>query len=277
MKGKIYSVTVTFNPSLQDHKLEKQLRFLLKNGIVPFVIDNNSKNFEEVNEMLLSLSTHITVTKLDKNYGIGKALNIGITECLKREECEWIMTLDQDTYFDDDAYLPIIKAVEEYSPTNIGLLGLNYTKKRFTKTCLANDSGYPEPTDFVITSGSLAKREVYELIKYDERLFMYFLDNDLCIRMLNAGYGIMILAKPCIMHSEGERVLKDKDEYFVLDPWKLFFVGRNSIIMYIRYFTIRPIFYLVFVLLENIFARYNIRNSIFFAVKGILAGLFKNI
>ena len=276
MKGKIYSVTVTYNPSIEDRKLERQIRFLLENEIVPIIVDNGSDNVEDLRELLLIFADKVKMIGLDRNYGIGKALNIGIKDSLKNDDCKWILTLDQDTFFKEDSFQRMQYALEKYDNDQLGIIGFNYEKTRFNKKYLANRTCIPRFTNFTITSGSLAKRTVYELVKYDEDLFMYFLDDDLCQKVRKIGYKIMILSDAFIIHSEGERVYRHNEEFFVLNPNRFFYVGRNSIIMSLRYHTIRPILYLIFLFLENIFAGFYLSDTFVLMIRGIFNGIYRN-
>src|SRR5579884_3859385 len=77
-----------------------------------YVIDN-SDQYEKLNDSVLNFfnqNPKIKYIKNQKNEGVAKALNIGVNEAA--EEYEWLMTMDQDSYFDADqikSYIEIFK------------------------------------------------------------------------------------------------------------------------------------------------------------------------
>jgi len=278
MKEGLYSVTVTYNPDLKNNILQKQMEFLILNNIHPIIVDNASKNIEQLRDCVKEISNGIKVLTLLENYGIGRALNIGISECLKNIDCEWILTLDQDTYFYANSFTELYKTMDSHASESIAIFGFNYERLRFNRKNFVNNLGKPTFSHFIITSGTLARRRVYKSIKYDESLFMYFVDNDFCIRALRSGYKILICSEAKMIHEEGERLMKHGVEYFFMQPNRLFYVGRNSLLMFFRYKKVKPLAYLALIILENVVAGVSIKATLSFSIKGIFASLFhKNL
>lgn len=273
----IYSITVTHNPKIGDGFLRKQLISLTDSGISPILVDNNSDNLCQIQLLVESVSPSIRIIKLNNNYGIAKALNTGITECLQNQSTRWILTLDQDTVINDNT-------IEEFNkltaPGNNGMAdiyGLNYFTIRFCRQRVINKKGKPYVTNFVITSGMFVRRVVYETLKFNDKLFMYFIDDDFCTRARKLGYTIVQCQDAMMMHKEGERLLKGDNLYYVMKPSSIFYVGRNSIYMFFQHGRIKPFLYAIQTLLENVIANYFVRDTLYSLARGLLAGIVQQI
>lgn len=265
------SVTVTFNTDLSTGELQKQIKYLVENNFKPLIVDNGSSNYEEIVKTVSSISSGIRTIHLDHNYGLGRALNIGTMEVLNKCDCDWIMSLDQDTYFYRDTFENLFDAIKKND--SISIFGLNYEKCRYSNKFLSNPTQNEVMTDFVITSGMIVKREVYSKVMYNEKLFVYFEDYDFCNKAMNAGFKIMLCSKARMKHLEGNRKIKNGREYFMIEPKRLDFIGRNSVWMMRKYWSINPVLYTLMLVFENCVANNFPFRSLLYAFKGIVGGI----
>jgi rhamnosyltransferase len=91
-KIKLAAIIVTYNPKIDRFKdvinsIVNQVDFII-------IVDNGSKNINDIKE-ICSIKSNIEIIENDINYGIGKALNIGIEKL--KNNYDWILTLDQDS------------------------------------------------------------------------------------------------------------------------------------------------------------------------------------
>lgn len=273
----ICSITITYNPTLEEGILQRQLKSIVESKISPFLIDNNSNNIKQIEEMAAKVSPTITVLRLDYNYGIGKALNIGISKCLQRDKCDWILTLDQDSVIEKESLNALFDIISREKDLRADIYGLNYRTRRFNKEKTINNTGKDQYTDVVITSGMLANRMVYETIKYDENLFMYFVDTDFCIRATKFGFTIIQCFSASMEHHEGDRLVKGKNIFYVMKPSTIFFIGRNSVRVFIKHHKVLPILYSFQVVFENIIASYFVVGTLYNLLRGFFYGIIREI
>lgn len=273
----VYSITITYNPNLDDESLRDQMASLMECNVKSILVDNNSENINQIEEIVKSVSPGTRVIRLDKNHGIGKALNIGIAECLQNADCLWILTLDQDSVLSSTSFKKLSGMISGGNLYDADIYGLNYSTFRFSSEMVRNHRGTAYKTNAVITSGMITRRKVYESLKYCEKLFMYFVDNDFCARAVKQGYTIVQCYEASINHNEGERLAKGGRTFYVMRPNSIFYVARNSIFMFFRHKKIKPFFYSTAVLYENIVANYYLHATITNFIKGMCAGIIQRI
>ena len=86
-------------------------------------------------------------------------------------------------------------------------------KNKFNKKSLKTNN-YPGESlevDWVSGAALTIRRDIFEKIGgFDEKFFMYFEDRDLCWRVRNLGYKIVILANAKIVHLGGRSLVSHK-------------------------------------------------------------------
>jgi len=166
-KIKLAAIIVTYNPEIDRFKdvinsIVNQVDFII-------IVDNGSKNINDIKE-ICSIKSNIEIIENDINYGIGKALNIGIEKL--KNNYDWILTLDQDSIILVNIIDIINDITKIYDKNMIGLIYLN-TKDENKKT------KYDETTKKPIISGSIINSKIFSLgIVYREEFFMDQIDFD---------------------------------------------------------------------------------------------------
>ena len=159
-KIKLAAIIVTYNPKIDRFKdvinsIVNQVDFII-------IVDNGSKNINDIKE-ICSIKSNIEIIENDINYGIGKALNIGIEKL--KNNYDWILTLDQDSIILVNIIDIINDITKIYDKNMIGLIYLN-TKDENKKT------KYDETTKKPIISGSIINSKIFSLgIVYREEFF----------------------------------------------------------------------------------------------------------
>ncbi len=198
------------------------VRSLSNSTIKPFIIivDNNSIN-KNIHEQI-NFYDHVKVIYNNANLGFGRANNVGITWTLANTKTEYLFILNNDTIVEINTLETLIKPF--FIDSKIGI--------STCKIVFANDSkmiwygggqidlkrGKPKITDFKKQStqegaeksryvdfasgcAMMFKRDILKKIKgFDERMFMYVEDLELCMRLKKNDYKIWYTADTKILH-----------------------------------------------------------------------------
>jgi N-acetylglucosaminyl-diphospho-decaprenol L-rhamnosyltransferase len=162
-------------------------------GVRAILVDNASRD-ETINEAVKA-KPDVEIHALDQNIGFGRANNIG----LKLTTTDYVLLQNPDAILGVGA---LEKAVEIFdaNPT-IGALGIGH--KKFNDTQLA---------DTKVIGGAMFFRmkTLHEVGFFDEKLFLYAEDSEICWRILKAGYRVCRSNEINIDHVGGSSVgLKD--------------------------------------------------------------------
>jgi GT2 family glycosyltransferase len=271
------AVTVTFNPHLGDRRLETQIRQLRNEAILHVVVDNGSSNLADLAglvEQEAKAGSRVQLVSLGSNRGIGHALNEGVRLCRELPPTQWVLTLDQDTVFAPDAFSSLAREIADIpNPERAGIIALNYTEHRFNRTRPYNRAPGPARAKSVITSGSLVNRRVFESVAFDEGLFLYFVDVDFCHRVRRLGFPIFVLREAFIDHQEGSVVERSGRQYFYLEPPRLYFVCRNSIVIFRRYASVKALLVAGYLVGMNLLGASSRRQTLGYVWAGFRAAL----
>ena len=217
------------------------------------LIDNGSKNIEEIRTLTRKYS-NVVIIALKRNVGIATALNLAVHYCKNIAGIEWIITMDQDSYIQNDVIQNIEYETNPYlNDMRVAAFGLNYEDFHFTRKKSVNSSKEPLYVNFLITSGCIVRKDIIERYSFDTDLFMYNVDTDFCKRLRRDHLKLVLLKSSFMLHKGGSMgILDNGKEYHYNEPKKFYFFSRNSLIMLRRYLDLRGIAYLVLLLMENV-------------------------
>ena len=162
--------------------------------------DSTLKILEEFKEKYESLFKCIKIIKLDSNYGVSYARNLG----LKISTCELIFLLDSDVALYEDTLRELVNILKQES--NIGAVAALYLTPQSSiieKARWCKNIGKIGQGDLP-TGAALIKREVIEKIGYfNEKLgypFTLYEDTEYSMRLRKAGLRIIINGRNPLMH-----------------------------------------------------------------------------
>ncbi len=196
-----------------------------------------------------------------QNYACKKALEDGF---------EWIMTMDQDSSFDEKNLSEYIKLFSEYSekdskaksftlrvhridrdilslpeivrfkilsPIKRKLLRLDSSKMPVPGSEFYNGPAIDYPELFIPASTNIISLSVWQKLGgFDESLFIDQVDNDFSIRLTDSGYKIVRFNDIVFSHKLGEKkftiMTKHQPHY---DSFRLYYIFRNHLVMLKRY------------------------------------------
>lgn len=212
----------------------------IKQQIDELIIVDNGSSKDTIDILgLINLRYGIRIIYNGQNLGIAAALNTGVKHALDKGY-EWILTLDHDSVASAGMVDTMLSGYEDFLQSNkdinIGIIapqpydinsGTYLVKghNRIISSKLVNA---------VISSGSLINRKVINDIgNFDEKMFLYYVDNDYCMRARKAGYSILMVADAVLYHSEGnksvKRLLGMNVDYYNYNPVANYYIFRNSI------------------------------------------------
>jgi len=197
--------------------IEKQLT---KEGLplFPFeviVINNDQETLSIGNEPRLD----IRIIESKKNVGYGAANNIGASQAFG----EYLFFLNPDTILLDDSLRTMIYYLDKHQ--DVGIIGprifCHYRKSSQPWTCgkktgllsiiFKNTINKPwnkkhaVNVDWVSGTALLTRKSLFEEIGgFDKNFFMYFEDQDLCLRIKQAGKAVIYYPHSTIIHYDGK-------------------------------------------------------------------------
>jgi GT2 family glycosyltransferase len=185
MEKKVAATIITFNPDMI--RLKKNIEFALKQFSYIQIVDNNSQNSNEINNLCKD-SKCLKYVQLDKNMGLAFALNKAFS-LLKKNGYHWVMSLDQDSILQEDTIENYLKVIDENEKIAIVSPTVIDVRRKYMNYNIMDD--YIE-VEKCITSGCLTNLSIWEKIgKFDERLFIDLIDNDFCKRVRINNYKII--------------------------------------------------------------------------------------
>lgn len=246
------------------HLLKKHLPSVTKTEYSNFdivVIDNgstdNSVQYIEKN------FPNIKMVKSDTNLGFGRGNNLGVE---KYPDFDAYVFLNNDISVEKNWLNELVKVAQ--SDKSIGAVGpkILYSEKKgeeytinsagmiITKHHLAYDryEGSKDSSKYnvieqvdVLTGGALlVKREVFEKIKgFNSKMFLYYEDVDLCLRIKDAGYKLYYCGSSVVYHdhmastsvlgSSKRNLLSMKNRYISIVSRMGFLIGLTETLWYI--------------------------------------------
>lgn len=181
------------------------------------VVDNAStdgsiKMLQEL-EKSPQAAPDVIIIENKENFGFGKGINIGA----KQAKGEYLLFLNSDAEFIDDSLSQMVKFAENHE--DVGVIGGKTGKQRsfgkflslsqvflllFAERFLGKQESKIETTqktDWVSGGFMMIRRSVFEKVHgFDERIFMYIEDMELCFRVKKAGYGVYFMPEARVKH-----------------------------------------------------------------------------
>ncbi len=211
---KVMAVVLSFN---NPNELEKTVRALVEEVDLVYVVDNGSR-IENANKIKrLQDQYHFEVCFLEKNFGIGKALNHAVSKA-KRDNFHWLLTMDQDSVFQHG----FMNAFYECAlKTGARVLAANTQGE----SCQRSYS----QTQLAITSGNLVNISIYDEVGiYNEWLFIDGVDFEFSLRLRTHSIPIFWVSDALLEHKLGDRDVKwCRRVHSFHSPLRRYYIFRN--------------------------------------------------
>jgi rhamnosyltransferase len=236
MNGEICAIIVTYNIGEAVSKCFESV----KGQVDEIILVDNASDDDTMHVLqALSVQPNVRLFFNRENLGIAGALNIGVRYALDRGY-KWILTLDHDSVPAPGMVDTMLAGYEDFLLSNHGMnIGIIAPVLYDVNSNTYLPKGYEkfhklELVRAVISSGSLINRKVFaDIGNFDEGMFLYYVDDDYCIRARKAGYSILLVADAILNHAEGNKSVKNllgrKVYYCDYSPVANYYIFRNSI------------------------------------------------
>lgn len=223
---KIGSCTVLYNP---DNNVITNVETYRELFSARVIVDNSDiKN--EISDYFRKNSNYIYID-MNGNKGIATALNKG-ADFLKSINCDYILTMDQDSQFPTSYYYQIIKLVNKYH--NIySIIGLNFNEK--------NDDTSDDIVEvpYWLTSGNFVNlADFFCFGKFEDDLFIDYVDIEYGYRLYKNKLKVCYLKGFSINHKIGNPIEINifNKTYYAMNhsPIRYYYRYRNSYYLYLR-------------------------------------------
>lgn len=194
-----------------------------------YLIDNASDNRKDI-EAIVRLYPKCFLIRNKENQGVASALN-QIFSIAQAEGYGWLLTLDDDSVCSTDMIAQLMKY------TNISQIGIICPRAVDDKIDIAETKIYEE-YEFVndcITAGALTNIKVWQEVgKFDEKMFIDFVDIEFCVRVRQLGYMICRVNRTKVHQRYGDikgaiSIFGKKMYLFGYSPLRVYYSVRNQI------------------------------------------------
>lgn len=186
MSKEVTLVIITYN---SEHIIEKCLQPIISEDFDIVVIDNNSS--DNTLNIIIDNFPAVKVVKLTKNSGYARSANLGI----KFSATPYVMILNPDLITNVADIKKLLAESKKFEKTII------------TAPSLQNENNNTEyiKTHWVCGAAMLINKNLLiENIGYfDENIFLFYEETDLCKRILNAGFEIIKFNNIIMQHIGG--------------------------------------------------------------------------
>jgi N-acetylglucosaminyl-diphospho-decaprenol L-rhamnosyltransferase len=201
------AIIVSYNSA---HALPACLAALAREGVAALVVDNASTDNSA--GVAAALGARVIINM--HNLGFGTAMNVGVREATS----EFCLLLNPDAIVEQDAIDALLQAASAYpdaaiiAPQLVEADGRVFFQPRsYLAPFLENPNAtlrLPEGEScvpFVSGACMLVRRELFsKLGGFDEKIFLFYEDDDICRRICDAGLSIIYTPHAVVQHGRGK-------------------------------------------------------------------------
>jgi len=247
----ICAVIVTYHPSAR--MVDKLSDILVQvQGLV--VVDNNSAEEELRTLRAASQDAGFQLIENEENLGIAAALNHGIQWAIAKGY-QWVILLDQDSTITDE-FVSHLFATWESHPERERVCSIHpkYIDPDTGQEALVRRAEDGGPI-ISMTSGALMPTWVFtQLGWFASDLFIDEVDTEYCLRIRASGYLVIDSREAVLLHttghSQGKVVLGFRFRPSFHSPMRRYYMARNRVVVYRRYFRRFPRWILLFTIVS---------------------------
>ena len=232
---KLAGIIIMFHPEMY---VWDNINTYIEDINILYVLDNS----EYYNDNLLSKlqkNPKVRYISMNGNQGLAKALSKGC-KLAKEEGYEYVLTMDQDSKFEDNAVAKLKKYMKNHKEYSIIAANAKSIDKD-GKTLYIRKSGVDiREVYWVMTSGSLMNlKDYFEAGGFNEELFVGGIDIDIGIKLHMLNKKIGVLENAIILQRYGnseERKLFGKKIYVYFgNDINCYYYARNDMYLRLKY------------------------------------------
>lgn len=204
-----------------------------------FVFDNTEGERSMISEDLSQVS-NIDYYHDTQNRGIAERLNQAAQKAIE-EGFDWLLMMDQDSEFEENATNLYIDCIKKYSDTSkVALFGTNYSRTQQ----VSNGEIISKEVNAMITSGTMLNLKLYPIIgQFDEALFIDAVDVEYCLNAKTKGFSVIQLMNIFLRHELGNIVRRasiktlflKKKEKELHSSLRYYYIYRNNLYLQEKY------------------------------------------
>jgi N-acetylglucosaminyl-diphospho-decaprenol L-rhamnosyltransferase len=186
------------------------IQALLQQHVAAIVVDNASQD----GSVDAARSAGARVIANDKNQGYGRANNRGVRAA---DGAEWCLITNPDVTVEPDCLAKLIDAARRHPRAAIVVPRLTEPSGRIFEhgaSVLSRVSPGPDPDEamssnermvgFVSGACMLVRRDAFLAVDgFDEHIFLFYEDDDLCLRLRKAGFFLVMVDDAFAQHGRG--------------------------------------------------------------------------
>jgi rhamnosyltransferase len=204
----VCAVIVTYNIGEAVHRCFDSIREQVAHVIV---VDNGSDERTRRELDKLGSVDSVTIILNQRNEGIARAMNQGV-KCALSKQYRWVLTLDDDSEATPGMVEKLLRAIQllhQEGRGHVAIVGANQLDRNvgvFLSGFRSDGDSGPVEVGHLNSSGSLINCDVFNKVGFfDEALFMYYVDDDFCLRLQRVGFKLFLCPGAVLLHSEGSR------------------------------------------------------------------------
>jgi rhamnosyltransferase len=193
--SKILGVVSAYYPDIQE--LVKNINSYLDQLDLLIIWENTPVLESRMDEILpLINSDKIMVSSTGFNEGLGKPFSEALKKA-KSENFDFLLTMDQDSYFANGEFEKYVKLIENNIHTNIAVYSPN------------RNNIYNSEKDFVEIRTAISSGSIYPVLNFEktgnfrEDYFLYMIDIEYCFRAKRNNLITVCLPAVSLLHKEG--------------------------------------------------------------------------
>ena len=204
MNKKIGGCVVLYNPDIRV--LDNIATYKTHIDLLLIVDNSPEQNLALINK-IEKLHRETIYKWMGENKGMAIALNTAC-EIAIQNNCDWLLTMDQDSKFKEGEFLQLANSVEDivalYSNTGI-ISPYHHIHDQIDSR---KDVDF-QPISSTMTSGNLLNLEVFKAVSgFEEKLFIDFVDHEYCLRLRKRGFMVIQNNRITLEHSLGKFEMK---------------------------------------------------------------------
>jgi rhamnosyltransferase len=229
------SLTILFYP--EKNTLINAVNTYAGNCSHCIFIDNTpSPDLTLENTLKAKFGDKVVYKALHENKGIAFALNRGF-ELADVLEMKYVLTMDQDSWFDTDEFFKLISSTSFHN--NTAIVSASMYKPSYSLKNYSNDWWKAKA---IITSGNWVNLLAWKDISgFQEDWFIDEIDHDFCLRLREKNWSLLTSKKLLLNHQLGNKtscqwLLTGKKINITLhNPERTYYIIRNSIFLIKRH------------------------------------------
>lgn len=225
---KIAAGIVLYNPNI--NRLKENISAIESQVDQIIFFDNGSKNITEIEATINDINSKFVLLTSLKNIGIAQALNEIARKAIE-DKYKWLITLDQDSVVYPNL---VTQYKKNLNLPYLGQLSCKRIDRNIKEDSVLSDDCSIREVKYCITSGTLVNLAALKSINgFDGKLFIDWVDNELCCALRKAGYKTYELNYKGLLQEMGKAtfsIFLGRKIYTPNYPaFRYFYNARNSI------------------------------------------------